>query len=126
MKFLTYAMLIASAAAIRMQSGHKHQPVMKSKGHAKMHSMTKAVSKMMAKDDDEADYEDLEAWFVNECHSDDGLTKDEFFDKLQDIADEHGYTPTPHDWQMVGQAFDNVDVDGDGSISPEEFAAAMG
>ena len=84
--------------------------------------MTGALSKVLVKQD----YEDVEAWFVKEVNSGDGLTLVTFKNKMQDIAEEHGYTMNSNDWDMISKAFKFVDVDHDDLITPEEFAAAMG
>ena len=43
--------------------------------------------------DEEEEVEELVKWFVDEVHSDDGLTWDELKEKMSEVAKEHGYEP---------------------------------
>ena len=66
----------------------------------------------------------MEKWFVEEVHSDNGLTWKEFKGKMKAIAAERNYTPTANDWKSLRKVFNSIDKNGDGTIRPSEFAAA--
>ena len=105
MKFLYYTSLIASVLAIRMQA----------------HSQTKATIHAQAQDR----HKDMAQWFIDEIHSVDGLTWEEFKYHMGAIATEHNYSPTEGDWGSIKAIFDDVvGLQFNPTIHPVDFERA--
>ena len=58
----------------------------------------------------------LEEWFLEEVNSDDGLTWDEFLEKMNDLVDEYSCKFTDDDLAQLRELFVNQDKNGDDAI----------
>lgn len=95
----------------------------------KAEKMGSALAKMTVKTflehDCEEEAEELVRWFVEEVHSDDGLTWDELHAKITEVAAEHDVDVPEDVWAQIKEWFDSIDTNGDNSITPNELEAAM-
>ena len=119
MKLFIYAALVASAFALRMQSGQQTQEAIHAQNTAQIRSLIQAGALAVLQDRSA----DLEKWFAEEVHSHNGLTWNEFQGRMVALAAEHNYRPSDDDWKKLRDIFDKLDKNGDGTIKPADFVA---
>merc|ERR1711865_156582 len=104
MRFVYYTSLIASVFAIRIQTHTQSHAAAQVKIDALGQSLVQAGMEILMKDR----HKDMAQWFIDEIHSVEGLTWEEFKYHMGAIATEHNYQPTSEDWSKIKEIFDSV------------------
>ena len=109
-KFIALALFVATADASKLYTKQRIQRQMKPKSNILAQLMQPSAADIMEMFD----------------HNGDGkISKEEFNNTLEALANEHNYTPSAEEIAGANAEFDKADTSGDGNVDAAELEAAL-